>query len=207
MNRKRKTTILPRSARLSVRRICATWGILQVKNTTFRLAFFLPFFFVIVNSFFSLFFLNLRLLKAGESNEHFQNYDSFVAITALTVLKICSSLVIFFSWFLLFRTCKQRLLNVFSRPSLPCLEEQWLAQARNARPLRCDLKSCFGFFSFCVALSSLKYRLNGAPMERGEARRWPQILQPNVYCCELLTSNKDLQLFYLCQTNFSSQTF
>lgn len=86
----------PASKRSTVRGFEPLQGFCKSKTLLFVLASFYLFFFVIVNSFFSLFFLGLHLLKAEESNEHFQNYDSFVAIAALTVrvLEICSCLSI-----------------------------------------------------------------------------------------------------------------
>ena len=95
MNRKKNTTNLPLSARL-FEDLCHFRDFPSQKHYFSSWLLFIFSFFVIVNSFFSLFFQGLHLLKAEESNEHFQNYDSFVAITALSVrvLEICSSLSI-----------------------------------------------------------------------------------------------------------------
>lgn len=84
MNRKKNTTNLPLSARL-FEDLCHFRDFPSQKHYFSSWLLFIFSFFVILNSFFSLFFQGLHLLKAEESNEHFQNYDSFVTITALSV--------------------------------------------------------------------------------------------------------------------------
>ena len=86
-----------------------------------------------------------RRVKWTLSKLWFFRSDSSVNRARFGDLFLFKHLLVSFSPFSYLQTI---LLNVFSRPSLPCSEEKLSAQSLNARPLRCDLKSLFRLLFF-----------------------------------------------------------